>query len=86
MLNRAAGGPTKEPQGLEGRALRFCGEVEATTGFEPVNGGFANLWLTTCLRRQASIAATGPAWSSPQLLDCLIHHPCTPLDDGALLR
>ena len=31
-------------------------DLEATTGFEPVNGGFANLWLTTCLRRQASIA------------------------------
>lgn len=38
-------------------SLGRCGseEVEATTGFEPVNGGFANLWLTTCLRRQASI-------------------------------
>ena len=56
----------------------FC-EVEATTGFEPVNGGFANLWLTTCLRRQASIAMQhGPAWSSPQLFDCLIHYSCTP--------
>ncbi len=30
----------------------FSWKVEATTGFEPVNGGFANLWLTTCLRRQ----------------------------------
>ena len=31
-------------------------DLEATTGFEPVNGGFANLWLTTCLRRQRSSA------------------------------
>ncbi len=50
-------------------------DVEATTGFEPVNGGFANLWLTTCLRRQRfHCYAMGGPGSSPQMFDCLVDH------------
>ena len=43
------------PEGARGR-------LEATTGFEPVDGGFADLCLTTWLRRRnadSSILALG---------------------------
>ena len=34
-----------------GNCGKCCEKMEATTGFEPVNGGFANLCLTAWLRR-----------------------------------
>jgi hypothetical protein len=37
--------------------------LEATTGFEPVNKGFADPRLTTWLRRPETVKAAGAAYS-----------------------
>ena len=79
MLNRAAGGLNERTAGL--RESAGSAEVEATTGFEPVNGE-PNLGLPLAYVARRPLLCNRTGLVKPQLLDCLIHHPC-PLDDGA---
>jgi hypothetical protein len=57
---RVVGFEEEVTKGPPTEALGFCGLTEAPVGIEPTNGGFADLCLTTWLRRRGREASAPP--------------------------